>query len=152
MVRSTCCSFENLGLVTPYPRLAAVFYENRNIPIIWSKQLLFILCFCIISDFTFSEWLLGSKILIFPTAFHIVPQKFIKDYQQHPQLPNLKEQPLCSSLCSAESAAGIYSQGVPMLPAWSWSGPPTAPPSRWSPEDSLIQQQTQYLRSGLSST
>jgi hypothetical protein len=31
--------FRNLGLVTPYPRLAAVFYENRNIPMILSEQL-----------------------------------------------------------------------------------------------------------------
>ena len=31
LARSTCCSFENLCLVTPYSRLAAVFYENRNI-------------------------------------------------------------------------------------------------------------------------
>jgi hypothetical protein len=37
MARSTCCSFVNLGLETPYPRLAAVFYVNRNIPTVIGK-------------------------------------------------------------------------------------------------------------------
>ena len=32
MVRRTLLKFRNLGLVTPCPRLASVFYENRNIP------------------------------------------------------------------------------------------------------------------------
>ena len=30
MSRSTCCCFENLGLETPYPRLASVCYANSN--------------------------------------------------------------------------------------------------------------------------
>ena len=32
MVRSTCWSFDNLGLVTPCPRWAAVLYINIDIP------------------------------------------------------------------------------------------------------------------------
>ena len=35
MSRSMCCSLEHLGLVTPCPSWAAVFYENRNIPNVW---------------------------------------------------------------------------------------------------------------------
>ena len=30
MARSTYCCFENLGLETPYPRLASVCYANSN--------------------------------------------------------------------------------------------------------------------------